>query len=164
MKILVDADACPVKNIILKIAKQYGIRVIMLIDTSHRLNDGYSEIVTVDQARDSVDFALIQRTSPGDLVVTQDFGVAAMALAKGARALNQNGLIFDDSNMDGLLYERHISQKIRRSGGRTSNAPRRNRQDDERFESAFRSLLTQAVPVPETGRNNRAKHPQNNLG
>jgi uncharacterized protein YaiI (UPF0178 family) len=79
MKILVDADACPVKNIIEKIARQYGLPVLMLIDTSHILASDYSEIILVSKAPDAVDFALINRTVRGDIVVTQDYGVAAMA-------------------------------------------------------------------------------------
>ncbi|MCG8401890.1 MAG: DUF188 domain-containing protein, partial [Firmicutes bacterium] len=80
MRILVDADACPVKEIILKIAKQNNIPVIMAVDTSHEIHDDYSKVITVDKARDSVDIALINLIKPGDLVVTQDYGVAAMAL------------------------------------------------------------------------------------
>ncbi|MDP4093455.1 MAG: YaiI/YqxD family protein [Bacillota bacterium] len=141
MKILVDADACPVKHIILKVSKGYGIPVIMFVDTSHILNDGYSEIITVDKARDSVDIALANKASKGDIVVTQDFGVAAMVLPKGARALNQNGLIFSDENMDRLLFERHLSQKVRRSGQRTKGPGKRTREDDERFEKALKDII-----------------------
>lgn len=141
MKILVDADACPVKEIIVRLAKARGLEVVMFIDTSHELNDGYSQVVTVDKAKDSADFALIARAKAGDVVVTQDFGVAAMALAVGALALNQNGLVFSDGNMDALLYERHISQKIRRGGGRTGNPPRRGKKDDEAFKEALEAML-----------------------
>lgn len=141
MKILVDADACPVKHIILKMAKKLELQVVMVIDTSHILNDGYSEVITVDKARDSVDIALINRTAGGDIVVTQDYGVAAMALGKRARAINQNGLVYTDNNIDKLLFERHIAQKVRRSGGRTSGPRKRTREDDESFEKAFSILL-----------------------
>lgn len=141
MKILVDADACPVKDIIVRIAKVRKIPVIMLIDTSHQLDDGYSEIITVDKAKDSVDFALIARAKSGDVVVTQDFGVAAMALAIGAHALNQNGLIFNNNNMDSLLYQRHVSQKIRRAGGRTAGFSKRSKENDEKFEAELLKLL-----------------------
>lgn len=140
-RILVDADACPVKHIIVRIAKEHGIPVIMLVDTSHILNDGYSEVITVDKSSNSVDIALVNKVSRGDIVVTQDFGVAAMALPKGAYAVNQNGLEFTDSNIDKLLFERHIAQKIRRSGGRTSGPGKRTREDDERFERVFRSMI-----------------------
>lgn len=141
MKILVDADACPVKQIIVKAAKERRIPVVMFIDTSHILNDGYSKVVTVDKARDSVDIALINKVSAGDIIVTQDFGVAAMALPKGAKVINQNGMIYSDDNIDKLLFERHLAQKVRRSGGRASNAKKRTKEDDKRFESAFISLL-----------------------
>ena len=94
MRILVDADACPVKQIIVRIAKQMKIPVTMLIDTSHVINDGYSTVITVDKEVDSVDFALIGILSKEDIVVSQDFGVAAMALGKGAKAINQNGMLY----------------------------------------------------------------------
>lgn len=141
MQILVDADACPVKEIIVKVAKQYGLPVTMLVDTSHELYDGYSRVITVDKARDSVDIALINLVIAGDIVVTQDYGVAAMALGKKARALNQNGMIFSDDNIDRLLFERHLGRKVRRAGGRTANPPKRSREDDENFERTLRSLV-----------------------
>lgn len=147
MQILVDADACPVKGIIVKIAKQYKLPVTMLIDTSHELNDGYSTVITVDKARDSVDIALINLAKAGDIVVTQDFGVAAMALGRKAKAVNQNGLIYTDNNIDKLLFERHLGQKVRRAGGRTTNAKKRTKEDDENFEKIFRSLVDQVLSV-----------------
>ena len=141
MKILVDADACPVKHIIVKVAKEYKIPVTMFIDTSHIIDDGYSEVITVDKSRDSVDIALVNKTSNGDIVVTQDYGVAAMALGKRAKAINQNGLVYSDGNIDKLLFERHLGQKVRRSGGRTSGPRKRTKEDDMKFEDSFRKLL-----------------------
>jgi len=141
MRILVDADACPVKHIIAKVAKEHGIPVIMFVDTSHIINDGYSQVVTVDTSRDSVDIALANKVSKGDLVVTQDYGVAAMILPKGARVINQNGLIYSDKNIDNLLLERHIAKKVRQSGGRTSGPRKRTKEHDARFEEILRSLL-----------------------
>ncbi len=141
MDILVDADACPVKEIIVRLAKQENIPVTMLIDTSHVLNDGYSRVITVDKGRDSADIRLVNLIQPGDLVVTQDFGVAAMALAKGAKAMNQNGMPYDDTNMDRLLFERALGQKVRRAGGRTGKIKKRTKQDDEAFEAAFSRMI-----------------------
>ena len=141
MKILVDADACPVKEIIVKHAKICRLPVVMLLDTSHILNDGYSTVITVDKGHDSADLRLANLLEAGDLVVTQDFGVAALALGKRARAINQNGMIYNDSNMDQLLFERHLGQKVRRAGGRTTGAKKRTRQDDVDFERAFVRLL-----------------------
>jgi len=147
MRILVDADACPVKSIIVKEAKELSISVIMIIDTSHVIDDGYSEVITVDKARDSVDIALVNRVLKGDIVVTQDYGVAAMVLAKGGAAINQNGLIYNKDNMDRLLFERHLSQKVRRAGGKTSTIRKRTREDDEKFEKAFRMLCSKSMGV-----------------
>ncbi|MCL2082714.1 MAG: YaiI/YqxD family protein [Oscillospiraceae bacterium] len=145
MQILVDADACPVKQIIVRLAKQRKIPVTMLIDTSHELNDGYSTIITVDKQADSVDFALMGILTREDIVVTQDFGLAAMVIGKGARAIDQNGLIFTNDNMDKLLMERHIGQQIRRGGGRTKGPSKRTREDNARFEAMFGKLLNGEV-------------------
>jgi len=141
MKILVDADACPVKEIIVRLAKEWNITVTMLIDTSHQLYDGYSTIITVDKRADSVDFALMGMLAREDIVVTQDFGLAAMVLGKGARAINQNGLVYTDGNIDRLLMERHINANVRRGGGRTKGPAKRTKEDNERFETAFVKLL-----------------------
>ena len=145
MQILVDADACPVKQIIVRLAKQKNIHVTMLIDTSHELEDGYSQVITVDKQADSVDYALMGLLNRGDVVVTQDFGLAAMVIGKGAKAINQNGLIFTNENMDKLLLERYIGQKVRRSGGRTKGPSKRTKEDDARFEVAFEQLLSEAT-------------------
>jgi len=141
MRILVDADACPVKQIIVRQAKERGIPVIMLIDTSHELDDGYSTVITVDKQADSVDFALMGMLTGDDIVVTQDYGLAAMVLGKGARVVNQNGLVFTNDNIDKLLMDRHVGQKVRRSGGRTKGPAKRTKEDDERFEAVFCGLL-----------------------
>jgi len=141
VKILVDADACPVKQIIVRLAKQHKIPVTMLTDTSHELNDGYSTIITVDQQADSVDYALMGLLSREDIVITQDYGLAAMVIGKGAKAINQNGLVFTNENIDRLLMERHIGQKIRKSGGRTKGPSKRTKDDNVRFEAAFEKLL-----------------------
>ena len=141
MKILVDADACPVKPIIIRLAKQWSIPVTMLIDTSHELNDGYSTVITVDKHADSVDYALMRLLTREDIVVTQDYGLAAMVIGKGAKAINQNGLVFTETNMDKLLMERHIGQKIRRGGGRVKGPPKRTKDDDTRFEVMFEKML-----------------------
>jgi uncharacterized protein YaiI (UPF0178 family) len=99
----------------------------------------------VDKARDSVDIALANLIVKGDIVVTQDYGVAAMALGKKSKAINQNGMIYDDNNIDRLLFERHLGQKVRRAGGRTANAGRRTRADDECFERAFAKVVQEAL-------------------
>jgi len=140
MQIFVDADACPVRGVIVKIAKQFNLKVTMVVDTCHELDDGYSTVVTVDKAKDSVDIALINLANAGDIVVTQDYGVAAMALGKRAQAINQNGMLYTDSNIDGLLIERHWGQKVRRGGGRTACFKKRSKENNESFAVVFRRL------------------------
>lgn len=141
MRILVDADACPVKAVITRLAKQYKIAVVMVLDSSHIFSDGYSQVIAVDTGRDSADYYLANLMRAGDIVVTQDYGVAAMALGKGARAINQDGLIYGADNMDRLLFERHLGQKVRRAGGRTRGVKKRTAEMDMRFEKALKEML-----------------------
>ena len=140
-RILVDADACPVKEIVLRMAKQRNIPVTMVTNTSHELGDGYSTVITVDKGSDSADYAIANMAACHDIIVTQDYGLAAMVLAKGASALDQNGLIYTSENIDSLLERRYIGQKIRRGGGRTKGPKKRTRDDDEQFEAALGKML-----------------------
>lgn len=144
MEIFVDADACPVKDIVIRAARDRDIQVTMIMDTSHPWQNDEVKVINVDKARDGVDIALINLAKKNDIVITQDYGVAAMALGKGAWALNQNGLIFSSSNIDKLLFERHLGQKIRRAGGRTKNIRKRTREDDINFENALIKVIDSA--------------------
>lgn len=146
MRILVDADACPVKKIIEKIAMEYKVPVTMFIDTSHELSSTYSEIVTVSTARDAVDFALMNRAHKGDVVVTGDYGVAAMALSKGAYAIHQGGMIYTNETIDRMLFERHLASVNRKSGKhgtRMKGPKKRTSNDDVRFEAVFRKMISE---------------------
>lgn len=141
MRILVDADACPVKEIIVSIAKQYQIQVMMFFDTSHQYDDGYSEVIMIDKGRDQVDFALVNVLKPNDIVISQDYGVACMALAKKAVAINQNGLVYDHLNMDSLLESRYQSQKLRNAKVRVKGPKKRSKEMDESFKENFHKLV-----------------------
>jgi uncharacterized protein YaiI (UPF0178 family) len=143
MRILVDADSCPVKEIIVAVAQKYAIPVTMFIDTAHFIDDGYSQVVVVDQGRDSVDFALVNMAGNDDIIVTGDYGVAAMGLAKGAVPLTPHGHILHAGNIDGRLFERYLSGKIRRGGGRTPNPRARRKEDNQQFEQALTRLCEQ---------------------
>lgn len=146
MKILVDADACPVKEIIEEIAAKHKIPVLMFIDTSHILFSDYSEIISVSKAPDAVDFALINRTDKGDIVVTQDYGVAAMALGRGAYAIHQSGKVYTNQNIDQMLMERHIAMKARRAGERVKgHMKKRTSVQDKYFTEAFKALCEKAA-------------------
>ncbi|MBQ3919008.1 MAG: YaiI/YqxD family protein [Oscillospiraceae bacterium] len=143
MTIYVDADACPVTRIVERVAKEYAVPVVLLCDTNHVLSSDYSTVKTIGAGADAVDIALVNLCSRGDIVVTQDYGVAAMALGKGAKAIHQSGRIFTDENIDGLLMERHIAKVERRKSKNHLKGPRkRTDEDDRRFEESFRRLLS----------------------
>lgn len=143
MKILVDADACPVVRHVEKIAKKYSIPVILLCDTNHILSSDYSEIKVISAGADAVDIALANLCKSGDVAVTQDYGVAALVLGKGGYAIHQSGKIFTNENIDGLLMERHINKKARMSSSKNhlKGPKKRTKEDNLRFEAAFESLL-----------------------
>ena len=141
MKIIVDADACPVKNEIIKTAKHYRLDVVMVCDTSHVLSDDYAKVITVDKGADSADFALINLTKKSDIVVTQDYGVAAMALAKGAMAIGNTGTIYTQFNIDSFLAQRHLAKENRRKGGRYTKNKKRNSSNDKNFITALKELI-----------------------
>ncbi len=145
MRVLVDADACPGRDIIEKVAKQYGVPVIMYCDTNHILRSDYSEIKYIGSGFQSVDIAIANDSRAGDIIVTQDYGVAAMVLGKKAYAISPRGHIYDDSNIERLLFERHISAKVRKGGGRTSGHKKRGSEDDERLEKNLKKIFKQAT-------------------
>ena len=110
MIVYVDADACPVTRIVEEIARKHGLRVVLLCDTNHVLTSPYSDIRVIGAGADAVDIALINLCRKGDIVVTQDYGVAALALGKSAKAIHQSGRWYTDVNIDGLLMERHMAK------------------------------------------------------
>jgi len=143
MQIYVDADACPVVSIVETVAKKHKIPVTLLCDTNHILNSTYSTIKIISAGADAVDFALVNLCKKGDIVVTQDYGVAAMALGKGARGIHQSGKWYTNENIEQLLMERHIAKKARRASGKNHlKGPRkRTQEDDLRFEESFEKLI-----------------------
>ena len=142
MKILVDADACPVVSIIERVAKEKSIPLVLFCDTSHIMTSDYAKVVTVDKGADAVDFVLISSLRRGDVVVTQDYGVAAMALGKTEYVIHQNGRFYTNENIEQMLYERHMNKKLRRTSKSHGKGPKkRTKEDDQRFEAAFRILI-----------------------
>ena len=146
MTIYIDADACPVTKIAEEIAKQHAIPVVLLCDTNHVLTSDYSSVRVIGAGADAVDLALINLCRRGDIVVTQDYGVAALALGKGARAIHQSGRQYTDDNIDGLLMERHLAGKARRVGKHHLKGPaKRTEEDDRRFAESFGKMIQEAM-------------------
>lgn len=141
MRIFIDADGCPVVDITIKMAQRNNIPVTIVCDTCHVFSRENVDIITVDKGADSADFRLVNLISKGDIAVTQDYGLAAMCLAKNAFVINQNGMIYDDSNIDSLLLARHTAKKIRNSGGRLKGPKKRTEQQNSEFENAISKLI-----------------------
>lgn len=146
MQIYIDADACPVVGIVEKIAEKYKIPVTLLCDTNHVLSSDHSEVIVVGAGADAVDYKLISICHKGDIVVTQDYGVAAMALGKGAYAIHQSGKWYTDDNIDQMLLERHLNKKARRSSHKNhiKGPKKRTQEADERFAQSFEKLILMA--------------------
>ena len=146
MQIFVDADACPVVDIVETIAEKYNISTTLLCDTNHILYSDYSEVIVVGAGADAVDYKLISICHQGDVVVSQDYGVAAMALGKGAYAIHQSGKWYTNENIDQMLMERHLNKKARRSSHKNHmKGPRKRTEDDDvRFAQSFEKLILMA--------------------
>lgn len=146
MQIFVDADACPVVDIVETIAEKYNIPTTLLCDTNHVLYSDYSEVIVVGAGADAVDYKLISICHKGDIVVSQDCGVAAMALGKGAYAIHQSGKWYTNENIDQMLMERHLNKKARRSCHKHHmKGPRKRTEDDDlRFAQSFEKLIRMA--------------------
>lgn len=146
MQIFVDADACPVVDIVETIAEKYNIKTTLLCDTNHVLYSDYSEVIVVGAGADAVDYKLISLCHRGDIVVSQDYGVAAMALGKAAYAIHQSGRWYTDENIDRMLMERHLNKKARRSSHKNHirGPKKRTEEDDERFAQSFEKMILMA--------------------
>ena len=141
MKILIDADGCPVVDLTVRLAKKYGIECTILCDTSHEFNREGAKTVVVEKGADSVDFRIVNLVGEGDIVVTQDYGLAAMCLARKAIPVSQNGMVYTDKNIDQLLFTRYVSKKIRKAGGRMKGPSKRTPKQDKAFAAALEKLI-----------------------
>ena len=141
MKVFIDADGCPVVDETVALCKKYSMECMIICDTAHVFNKDGAETVVVEKGADSADFRLVNMLSKGDLAVTQDYGLAAMCLARGAVPISQNGLIYNEKNIDELLFSRFVSKKIRRAGGRLKGPSKRTPEQNEKFIHTLEKLL-----------------------
>ncbi len=141
MRIIVDGDGCPVIDITIKIAKYYELEIIVVKDYSHDLWDEYATIVTVDEGHDSVDLHIVNNVKKKDIVVTQDYGLAAMALTKGAICITQNGKVISSNNIDHLLARRHFNQQIRKKYKHYPKIKKRSPEQDNFFKENLKKLI-----------------------
>ena len=141
MTVFIDADGCPVVDPAVRLSRQAGVDAVIVCDTSHVFEKAGARTVTVPKGKDSVDFALVNMIQKGDIVITQDYGLAAMCLAKGAVTVSQDGMIYTDGNIDALLMQRHAAQKIRMSGGRLRGPSKRTAEQDIIFVETLKKIL-----------------------
>lgn len=133
MILYIDADGCPVIDIAIDAAKSFGIEVYIICDTSHYFNRNGAITITVSKGADSVDFALVNRISKGDLAITQDYGLAAMCLAKQAYVMHQDGWFYNEKNINSLLSTRHFAKKFRLTNSRIKGPSKRTNKNNMDF-------------------------------
>jgi uncharacterized protein len=145
MKVLVDADACPVKEIIIKESQPYQIPVVLVKSFSHFSNtkeEAHVKTVYVDAGADAADYRIMELAQKEDIIVTQDYGLASLALGKGCIVLHHKGFAYNTQNIDQLLTTRHLSAKARKSGIRTKGPKALTNDDREKFRALFCQTLT----------------------
>jgi len=145
MRVLIDADACPVTDIAVELCRRFQTECILLCDTAHELHRQGASTLVFDKGSDSVDFALVNRLCPGDLVITQDYGLASMCLARSARVLHQDGWEYTEYNIQALLFQRSEARKYRASGGRIKGPAKRTADQNQTFAKALEAMLQKSV-------------------
>lgn len=142
MRIFVDGDACPVKEEIVEIAAEKEIEVIFIVSIAGYFDRGWNvEKILVDSFPQAVDIAIVNRVEAGDIVVTQDYGLASLVLGKSGKAISPKGFFFTDANIDRLLQRRHLHYEARKAGVRVKHQKKRSEKDEKRFRRNFRRLL-----------------------
>ena len=141
MRILIDGDSCPVINEAFETGRAAGVEVIMFCSYAHFSPEREGQIILVDSAFQSVDMAIANRLCPKDILVTDDIGLAAIALGKGAAVVSSRGVVFEDQNIDQALYQRYLSAKARRAGRRTKGPSKLLQADRKVFQEVLFSLL-----------------------
>jgi len=142
VKIIVDGDACPVKNEIIMIARSFNVPVCMVASFDHRLPQVEDvEMVQVDRSSQSADMFIINKVRSGDLVITQDFGLACLAIAKHAYTLSFRGETYNNDNIDYLLERRAEAAKRRRQGQRMKGPRALTTDDRKRFQQNLTKVL-----------------------
>ncbi len=141
MKILVDADASPVKESTEALAKHYDLPLIHVVNHHHMITSDYGEVVVVDDMKDAVDFQIIKLSEPSDIVITQDYGLASLVLANGCNVLHPVGFEYTHDNIDQLLADRHQVQVHRKRTQRNTQHKKRTEQDNQAFRKQLQAMI-----------------------
>lgn len=140
MKIVIDADASPIKNITEEIAKKYNLDVILVCDYNHHIESD-NQVIYVDKGNDSADFKIVSIINKEDIVLTQDYALASLCLDKQAYVIHNNGFIINQSNIDTLLQTRYLNQKARKSKTKIPNIKKRTKADDLKFKESLLQII-----------------------
>ena len=148
-KIFIDADACPVTRDAVALSRSRSIPIVLVANQSQNLSRFVGqpgvEILQVGSGRDSADFAMVPRLAAGDVVVTSDIGLAAIALSRGCRVVSPRGRQYLPATIDAELAVRHAEQRHRRVGGRTRGPAPFQTEDKDRFRETLERLLTEGT-------------------
>ena len=149
MKIYVDADGVPGRDAIVRCAQYYGVSVILVADVSHPMLPRRGEdLLLVDKEMDSSDFAITNLVKAGDLVITQDMGLAALVLGKGANVVTPRGTLVTNNTIDRRLAARWVTRKMRAGRERIKGPKPFSKKDHERFLSMLNHCISQAMELP----------------
>ena len=145
MRILIDADGCPVVNETIKVAHKFNLESIIFCDTSHNFDEKNIKVIVVSKGIDAVDFAILNNIEKGDIVITQDYGLASLVLSRNSYAINQSGMVYTNENIDELLYSRYFSKKMRNSGARIKGPKKRDKSQDIIFKENLEKLILNII-------------------
>ena len=142
MRIIIDGDACPqkVREICEKAAKDFGVGLIIVSDIDHYIVSDF-EVIVVEQGRESVDYKIVQIFRKGDILITQDYGLASLLLGKALAIIHTAGFFINKNNIGTLLQSRYISERIRKQGGKTKGPSKRRKEQDENFKKCLYKVL-----------------------
>ncbi len=136
VKIFVDADASPVQNEVIEICRAYDIHGVFIKSYSHFSHTdlpSFIDTIYVDSASDAADYKIVQTVAKGDIVITQDYGLAALCLGKGCHVLHHKGFQYTKTNIDELLAKRHAGAQARKAGFKTKGPKPFTNEDREKF-------------------------------
>lgn len=146
MRIFIDADGCPVVQETISLAYAYGITVVIVCDYAHEFQaEEGVQVIICDQGKDSVDFQILKRLADGDILITQDYGLAQLALTRNCFVISQNGMRYQDENISELLAQREHHAMLRHMGLRTPHAKKRTKQQNRSFVSALEQLILEVT-------------------
>jgi hypothetical protein len=146
MKLIIDADSCPKKTkyTCMKIAEKYGLELIMVIDDSHKLK-GKFKVVQVATSRDAVDFEIAKLTHKEDIVVTHDYGLASIVINKSLAVIHPDGTLYTNHNLESLMFQRYIGNKMRRLGGKIKGMKKRRAEERVPFSEVLEGIIKKNI-------------------